>query len=218
MVGMTGWAAAGLAGVGAGLGVAMPLGAVGVLLLQEAITSGWRPAAGGAFGVAVVDLSYAVLALLAGAAVTRGLHGHERAVELAGAAILTAVAAWGVSRLGRPAGPALPEAAAASPWPVAGRFILLTAVNPLTAIYFVAFAAGSAGSGGAGSAGSAGGLGRAVAFATGVFLASLAWQLVLATIGAVAGHRLGGRARLLTGGFGYLIVLGYAARLALGAG
>ena len=224
---MTGLTSAALAGAGAGIGVALPLGAIGVLLFQEAMVSGRRTAAGGALGIALVDLGYAALALLAGAGLTRALHGHERAVQLAGAVILVAVAARGLLRLHRAPQPQpqpqpqLPGLAVippvghrpgpgGSPWPVTGRFVALTAINPLTAVYFVALAAGSPAA--------ISGAGRSAAFAAGVFAASLSWQLVLVAIGAGAGHRLGERARRATGAFGYLIVLGYAARLAAGAG
>jgi len=215
MIGMSGLTSAGLAGAGAGIGVAMPLGAIGVLLFQEAIRAGWRTAAGGALGVALVDLGYAVVALLAGVGLTRALHGHERAVQLGGAVVLVAVAVRGMLGLRRPVEPAAPEPAglagpAGSPWRVTGRFVALTAINPLTAVYFVALAAGS------GAAIS--GPGRSAAFVAGVFAASLSWQLVLVTIGAGAGDRLGERARRATGALGYLVVVGYAARLAAGAG
>ena len=43
------------AGALAGLGVALPLGAVGVLIVQEGIAGGWRPASAAATGVALVD-------------------------------------------------------------------------------------------------------------------------------------------------------------------
>jgi threonine/homoserine/homoserine lactone efflux protein len=36
------------AGALAGLGVALPLGAVGVLIVQEGISGGWRPASAAA--------------------------------------------------------------------------------------------------------------------------------------------------------------------------
>jgi arginine exporter protein ArgO len=221
MILMTGLTGAGLAGAGAGIGVAMPLGAVGVLLVQEAIAVGWRAAAGGALGVALVDLTYSVLALVAGAGLTRALHGYEPAVQIGGAVILVAVAIRGVLGLRRSAsrangspsptsGLSPAPTSAPSAWRVTGRFVALTAINPLTAVYFVALAAGAGDS--------VHGPERGVAFAAGVFAASLSWQLVLVTVGAVAGERLGERARLGTGLLGYLVVLGYAARLAAGAG
>ena len=235
---------AALAGVIAGAAVALPLGAIGVLLVQEAIVTGWRTAAAGASGVAIVDLAYATVAVLAGNSVSSRLTGHQRAVQLIGAGLLTAVAVRGLLgvrtaiRETRAAGvhppgngpPATPWAAAPtgqrgragveagagpavlvhSPLRVAGRFVALTALNPLTAVYFVALAAGS------GDA--VRGPERTSAFLTGVFGASLGWQLVLVTAGWLAGGRMGSRARVVTGLVGHLVVLGYALRMAASAG
>jgi arginine exporter protein ArgO len=88
------------------------------------------------------------------------------------------------------------------------RFVALTAVNPLTAVYFVALTAGL----GSRVTGPAAG----VAFVAGVFLASWAWQLVLATAGAWGGSRMPGWARTATSLVGYAVVTGYAVHLALG--
>jgi len=227
---MDGVAGAALAGVIAGAAVALPLGAIGVLLVQEAITAGWRPAAAGAAGVGLVDTAYATVAVLAGATVTRAVNGHQQAVRLVGAVLLTAVAAnglVGVWRATRSANRA-PEASQAREvnlvhdvpsqllvirrpaLRVAARFVTLTAVNPMTAIYFVALAAGSTSA--------ISGFGRSAAFVAGVFVASLTWQLALVTMGWLAGSRLGIRARMATGLLGNLIVLGYAARMAASAG
>lgn len=214
-----------LAGLLAGLGVAVPLGAIGVLLVQEAITNGWHPAAAGATGVALVDLGYAVLAVSAGAAVTAVLAGHQRQVQVAGAAVLLLVVARGLLALRRTGGGSGSGAAGGipgvtrngapvlvpptgSPWRVLRRFVGLTALNPLTALYFVILTAGLGDR-----------LGTAAArtwFVAGVFAASWAWQLVLAAVGTVTGARMPPWARTATSMAGYAVVTGYAVRLALG--
>lgn len=204
-----------LAGALAGFGVAVPLGAIGVLLVQEGITNGWRPAAAGATGVALVDLAYAAVAVTAGSALTRLLEGRQRAVELVGAAVLMAVVLHGLLGLlgllglrragGSAAAPGVPVE---SPSRVLRRFVALTAINPLTGLYFVILTAG---------------LGRrladpssAGAFVAGVFLASWAWQLVLAGVSSATGSRLPGWARTVTSLVGYAVITGYAVRLAAG--
>lgn len=198
-------------GLLAGLAVALPLGAISVLLLHEAFTRGWRSAAAGASGVALVDLGYAVLAVTAGTLVTSLLAGHERSIRLVGAVVLVVVAVHGVVRLfdrrGTAAeGPADAAGAAASPLPtVLARFVTLTALNPLTAVYFTVLAAGLDLSGAR----------RGLVFAVGVFLGSWAWQLVLVTVGALVGERLPARVRIGVSVLGYAIVLGYAVHLAL---
>jgi len=229
MVSMDGVSGAALAGVVAGAAVALPLGAIGVLLVQEAVTVGRRTASAGALGVGLVDTVYAAVALLAGSSVSQALAGHERVVQLTGAVLLTAVAVLGLLGVRRALrastgtiAPAVPAegstgAIAGDPTPavpsarrVLVRFLTLTAVNPLTAIYFVALAAGSGDT--------VRGFERGAAFVTGVFVASLTWQLTLVTAGSLAGTRLGPRARTVTGLVGYLVVLGYAVRMAANAG
>jgi arginine exporter protein ArgO len=232
-----------LAGVVAGYGIAMPLGAIGVLIVHEGVTRGWRSAVAAASGTALVDLGYVTVALLAGAAVTGRLQGWTRTVQLVGAIVLVAVVARGLLALRRAAlplgptapaapAPAAPPAALAAPAPPAAlaapavpaappvapappvalrtlrRFVGLTAINPLTAVYFVVLTAGLGGT--------VRGTAAALAFATGVFLASWSWQLLLAGVGALAGARLPAWARTATSLAGYLVVLGYAVRLALG--
>ncbi|MFD8598950.1 LysE family transporter [Kitasatospora sp. NPDC059646] len=190
-------------GAVAGLGVAVPLGAVGVLLLQEG-RRGWAPAAGGATAVAAVDGAYAAVAVLAGPRVAELLAGHEGAVRAVSALLLGAIAVRGLLGLRRTAEPdAAPAPRGAARAFV--RFALLTLVNPTTALYFTALVAAR------GTGVRAG----ASAFVTGVFLASLAWQHVLAAAGAFAGARLGPTVRRSTYAAGYGLVAVLALRLAL---
>lgn len=195
-----------LLGLVAGLGVAMPLGAVGVLLLRTGMAHGWRPAGAGALGVATVDLGYAVVAVVAGAAVTAALDGHERLVRLVGAVVLAAIALRGLLRRTRstPDGRPEPVPRAVSTY---ARFLGLTAINPLTAVYFAVVAAGFAHR--------LDGAGPRVAFVLGVGVASAAWQLLLAGMGSIAGTRAGPRVRVRSGVVGDLVVLGLAVALAV---
>jgi arginine exporter protein ArgO len=192
------------AGALAGLGVALPLGAIGVLIVQEGITGGWRPAFAAGTGVALVDGAYAALAVAAGAAVTGVLTGRERVVQLVGAVVLVAVAVRGLLALRRPAEPGVPVPHSR----VLRRFVGLTAINPTTAVYFVVLTAGL----GHVVAGAAAG----TAFAVGVLLASCVWQLTIAAAAALAGSRLPRGLRVATSIAGYLLVAGYGVRLALG--
>ncbi|MFG2991235.1 LysE family transporter [Streptomyces sp. NPDC048257] len=98
------------AGAAAGLGVAMPMGAMSVLLLQEAMRER-RTAVAAAAGIATVDLGYAALATAVGPWVADRVSPVEAWVRLASAVILLAIAAHGLSR----ASPALPSAPAPGP-------------------------------------------------------------------------------------------------------
>ncbi|WP_037862839.1 LysE family transporter [Streptomyces sp. NRRL S-237] len=91
-----------LAGAAAGLGVAMPMGAMSVLLLQEAMRDR-RTAVAAAAGIAAVDLGYAALATALGPWVASHISPVEAWVRLASAVILLVIAARGLAAA-RPAG------------------------------------------------------------------------------------------------------------------
>ena len=198
-----------VAGLAAGLGIALPLGAIGVLILREGVERGIRMAAVAAFAVATVDFAYALVAVVVGERVAQALAEVERIVQLVGAAALTVVVIVGVRDLLR----GLDEPAGDAQLPVGYRgtflrFVGLTAINPMTAVYFVALTAGLSQR--------LAGPGAGTAFAIGVLLGSLAWQMVLALGGGLAGGRMSQRLRIGVSLAGYTIVVGYALRLALG--
>src|SRR5690606_20757730 len=161
-----------LLGLATGLAVALPLGAIGVLLLREALAHGGQVAAAGALGVGLVDLVYATAAVFAGAWVVSSLDGRELAVRLVGAGVLGWVVGL-VQSVRAPRAPVGEQGRESVPTTTAarsfGRFLGLTAINPLTAVAFVAVAVGL------GSQILT--AGNRLAFVTGVFVGSLAWQL-----------------------------------------
>ncbi|QES50288.1 lysine transporter LysE [Streptomyces venezuelae] len=227
----------GLAGAAAGLGVAMPMGAMSVLLLQEAIRSR-RAAVAGAAGIAVVDFGYAALAVAVGPWVASHVAPVEAWVRLAAATILLTIATHGLWPRPRTAGPEARPAATggaagarvtagtkprpAGPGPegraggaggargagrVFGRYVALTAVNPTTALYFAALTTAQGSELRSGAA--------ATAFVGGVLLASLAWQQFLAAVGAFAGARISPTVRNWSFRLGYGLVAAYALKVAL---
>jgi threonine/homoserine/homoserine lactone efflux protein len=214
------------AGVAAGLAVAVPLGAIGALVLGLGLRHGSRAALAAGLGVATVDGLYAVLAAVAGAALAAPLARAEDTIRLVAAAVLGAVAVvllrgalapageGGDRHAERRGGAAAPRERAGGGGPAPrrlyGRFVALTAVNPLTAATFAAVAAGlpAAGAGRIGVAAAAG-------FGAGAFAASAAWHAVLAGTSGAAGRRLPPAARAWTAVAGAGLALLLAARLAL---
>ena len=202
------------AGLAAGLAIALPLGAIGVLIVREGVERGIRAAGAAALAVATVDFGYALVAVVVGDRIADALSGVERVVQWVGALALTAVVVIGLRDLMRSVrGPEVPDLSALPELPVGYRrtfvrFVGLTAINPMTAVYFLALTAGLSQR--------LSGLGSGAAFAVGVFLGSLAWQMVLAIGGASAGSRMSERMRVGVSLAGYAIVAGYAAKLALG--
>lgn len=202
------------AGLLAGLAIALPLGAIGVLIVREGVERGLRAGVTAAVAVACVDFAYATVAVLLGERVSQVLTEYQRVIEVVGAGVLLGVVVRGVVGLGRslraPREGGVTDVGEV-PLPtshVFWRFVGLTAVNPMTAVYFVALTAGLSDE--------LSGAGAGVAFAVGVFLGSLTWQLVLAASGSAAGARLSDRFRVVVSLLGYGIVAVYAVRLALG--
>jgi threonine/homoserine/homoserine lactone efflux protein len=206
---------AALAGVLAGLGIAMPLGAIGAYLVTLTARAGWRVGAAAALGVATADGLYATVAVVGGqvvADVVAPVAGPLRvaaALVLAGVAVSITVSAVRSARRGGSDVDAGQRLAAA---PTARRayagLLALTIANPATVVYFVALVVGNR------SADAGSGL-VALAFVVGAFLASASWQLLL--VGG--GHALGvlassARGRLVVSLVASLLVLALAAHTA----
>jgi len=88
------------------------------------------------------------------------------------------------------------------------RFVVLTAVNPLTVVAFTSVAAGMAAR--------LDGLVARAAFVVGIGAASAAWQLCLAGAGALLGARVSDRVRTVLSAAGYGVVAALAIALATG--
>ncbi|GIG41297.1 LysE family transporter [Cellulomonas phragmiteti] len=200
-----------VAGLLAGYGIALPVGAVGVLLVLLGARHGRRVGCAGGLGAAVVDGLYATAAVVLGSALAPVLVRAAGPVRWAAAAVLVVVALL----LLRPATAreVAPDPAVTGRAMTPGRAFALvlaaTAVNPATVVYFVALTSGSAATTLTAPA-------QRVAFVVAAFVASASWQLLLGSAGAWAGTRLTGpRGRRWTSVVGALVVLLLAARTAL---
>jgi len=180
------------AGLIAGLALAVPLGAIGVLLIHEGASRGWRRGAPAAAGVATVDMLDCIAAVAGGSALAPVIAAWDPWPRVVGGATLIALATWNLARMRR--SPAVAGAAAeVSPARSRHRYALfvgLTAINPATLIYFAAIVTGLPAVSDSPFA--------ACLFTAGVTLASLSWQLLLVLAGAVLRRRTGSRFRRLT--------------------
>ncbi|MEX2406906.1 MAG: LysE family transporter [Actinomycetota bacterium] len=193
----------------AGLGIAVPVGVVAVLIVDLAMRRGFARTVPAALGAASADLTYAIVAVLAGTAVASALEPHQRTIELVSAGVLAGIVAFRMWRLFRPEEVERPRRTAEGPLRTYGSFLALTLVNPMTVTYFAALILGL----GPETLGSS--TDRAL-FAAGAGIASASWQLLLAGAGALLHHRLSERARVATALFGNLLIAAFAVRLALG--
>ena len=206
-----------LGGMLAGFGIAVPVGAISILIVGIGMREGFAPAASAGAGAATADLVYATIAVLAGAAAARLLEPWAGAISLVSALVLVAIALAGLwrawrERVGDPPaevpGNGLRRAGASTLTGTYLRFVGLTIINPLTIVYFTSLVLGS-------SAGTSPPPAEAAAFVAGAFVASLSWQTLLAAIGAVAHRGLPARFRLYTMIAGNFVILAIAVRILL---
>lgn len=188
-------------GLLAGLGIAMPLGAIGVLIVRAAMTSGFRVGAAAGLGTATVDLVYCTLAFAAGAGLADTIRSWGSAPLYVSGAVIAGI---GVAQLWstfhrREGGPLVAPRARS----IYMRFIALTALNPVTVLYFVALA-GALATRDANP-------GARAAFVVGVGAASALWQVALAGAGTVLHRTAGPRVSHALGVVGSLIVVGLGA-------
>ena len=195
-----------LAGLVAGLAIAMQVGVVSLLLIEAAVVGGPRVGVAAGLGVATADLGFAAVAAVAGGAAGAALSSHEGEIRIVAAALVAAIAVHGLVGLARDdaAGPVV--TADGAPRTHYARFLAITAANPLTIASFAAVAAAL----------SLDGAAAAAAFAGGVGIASAAWHGMLTLAAAHAGRWMKPRVRRGLAIAGRLAVLALAAHLAMG--
>ncbi len=199
-----------LAGLVAGYGIAIPVGAVGTYLVALTARTSLRTGLAAALGVATADGVYALVAVLGGAAIAAVIAPFAGPLRLISAAILLGLAAHGALRAVRthrvatvrPVSPLAPGRAYLS-------LLGITLVNPATVVYFAALVVGD-------RAGTAVPVLDQGVFVLAAFAASASWQAALAGGGALLGRVLTGpRGRLVTTLVSSAVITALAVRLAL---
>jgi arginine exporter protein ArgO len=202
-----------LEGIAAGLGIAIPVGPIAVLLVDLSMRRGFVHAVPAAIGAASADLVYASVAALLGTAATDALGSYEDALRAISVTVLLAIAALRVWHLFRdrradPAQPNSERRIERGGAPTYLAFLGLTLLNPATIAYFAALMVGL-------QADALLGGGAKALFVLGAFGASAAWQLTLVGAGGVLHHRLPRNASLVTGLIGSAVIVLLAIRLAV---
>ncbi|MBO4141079.1 LysE family transporter [Micromonospora tulbaghiae] len=202
-----------LAGLVAGYGVAIPVGAIAILILGLSARTSFRVGSAAALGVATADGLYAAVAALGGAAVASGLAPFAGPLRLLAAGVLLALAGLAAWRALRPPPTTQqPRARGGLDTPVRAfaAVLALTLLNPATVVYFVALVLGRGDVLGSGPSGAA-------AFTVGVFVASASWQLLIAGGGTLIGRALTGpRGRRVTALLSSVIIAALAVATVLG--
>ncbi|MEU1596919.1 LysE family transporter [Streptomyces sp. NPDC005708] len=200
-----------VAGLVAGYGIAVPVGAVAAYLVSLTARTSLRTGACAALGVATADGLYALVAAVGGTALAVLIQPVMVPLRWASALVLAALAVRGaVAALDqyRSAGTAT-AGRAVPPTPRRAYLGLLgiTLLNPTTVVYFAALVLGSR----------AGGPVRPLEqglFVLAAFAASASWQLTLAGGGALLGRALTGRrGRLVTAFVSSAVMVTLAVRM-----
>lgn len=208
-----------LAGAAAGFGIAIPVGAIAILIVETGLRRGFRLAAAAGLGAAGADGIYAFAAAAFGAALAGLLAPYETPLRVLAIVLLVAIALRGLLGASRAQRTPATDDGAAMPADVEaaerggsvlrtfGAFLGLTLLNPVTVTYFAALILGLAGTG-VGPA-------EKAAFVAGAGLASLSWQELIAFIGSRLHRRLSPRTRAATAVLGNLVVIGLAVSIAI---
>jgi arginine exporter protein ArgO len=203
-----------LAGLVAGYGVAVPVGAIAILIMGLSARTSLAVGASAAMGVATADGVYAAVAVLGGAALAGAIVPIASPLRWVAAAVLVLLAghtAIGAVRHYRdPTRAARPDTGIGTPRRAYLGVLALTMLNPATIVYFAALVLGR-------QAGDALAPAAEAAFVVGVFLASVSWQLLIATGGSLVGRLLAGpRGRLVTAVVSSMLILALAVGVLVG--
>jgi len=204
-----------VAGLLAGYGIAMPVGAVAVYLVGLTARTSLRTGVFAALGVATADGVYALIAVCGGAALAPVLRPVTLPLRWGAATVLLVLAVHGTLTAIRRHRERRDDTGAGKSVPGAARAYLgmwaMTMMNPLTMIYFMALVLGRQ------TAASPWRTDQAV-FILAAFVASASWQLILAGGGAFLGRVLtGSRGRLLTAVASSVLIAGLALHLLVAA-
>jgi arginine exporter protein ArgO len=201
-----------LAGLVTGWAIAIPIGAVGALLVALTARTSIRVGAAAALGVAAIDGLYAAVAVVGGAAIADRLEPYAGGLRAASALILLGIAAltvWFGRRSSGRSAAAPASARELRAWQAFVAFLALTAVNPTTVVYFAAFVIGNPDL--------TEGWAEGIVFVLAAFVASASWQLTLAAMGSVLGRSVTShRGRVVTGWLSGLVIAALAVRTLLG--
>ena len=171
-----------LAGFAAGFAIAMPVGAIAVLILREGMVRGVRTGLAAGAGCATVDFVYCALAVVLGATVADAVESLLPTLALVSGLVIIGIGVYQLAAVHRKRAAEATEVVAGSRLAVYGRFVALTALNPATIVYFLALSAVIT----AVTTSAAG----PVVFVLCTGLASLTWQSGLAIVGGLVGARV----------------------------
>lgn len=196
-------------GMIAGYGIAIPVGAIAVLIIEMALRRGFGLGFTAGAAAATVDFLYAAIAVVAGVALASALAPYATHLRVLSAVVLMGLGGFGIWRTWKRQRHNIHSQTtvkSSSYFQIYGQFFGLTLLNPLTIVYFAALVLGRDPEATLTTADRA-------AFVIGAGLASLSWQTLLAGTGATARRYLSPRFQFYTSIFGNIVVFALGSRI-----
>lgn len=158
-------------GFGLGLAIAMPVGPIGLLCIQQSLTRGFGAGLAAGLGVALADATYGAIAAFGLTAVTFFLVSVQGPLRIIGLLAML----WLAWRIWRDADAPKHLDSSRAGAATTAQLYVLTLANPMTILTFLALFVGA-------GVGLTMGYEYSAALTGGVFAGSLAWWIVLAAI------------------------------------
>ena len=191
-----------------GFSIAAPVGPIGLLCIQRAISGGWLLGLISGLGAASADAMYGMIAAFGVTAVSSLLIEQQFWFRLIGGGFLCYL---GVKTLlSKPAEQSAEAARSAHPLRAYASVLFLTITNPMTIVAFAAIFAGIGG-------GASGSYGAAALMVAGVFSGSMLWWALLSSaVGLLQGKLRPQHLRWINGISGVVLIgFGTVAMLSL---
>jgi arginine exporter protein ArgO len=196
-------------GLLAGYGIAIPVGAIAILIVDIGLRRGFSFSFMAGSGAAAADFLYAAMAAIAGEFLASALAPYSIVLRFASGLVLLALGGhglWQARQLSVLRSSAVSAVSNRSQFQTFVQFLGLTLLNPLTIAYFGALILGR-------DSITIDTVPQRASFVAGAGLASLSWQTLLAAMGALAGQRLSPRFQRITSICGNLVVMGLGIRI-----
>lgn len=192
----------------AGYGIAIPVGAIAMLILETGLREGFAKSFFAGAGAASADFLYAAIAVAAGSAAAVAVASLALPLKIVSGLVLLVLGGYGLWKVFKPSTAGTHPQDTRKHGGTYFQFLGLTLLNPMTVVYFAALILG-------GSAGPREGAISALLFVLGAGLASLSWQTLLAASAALLKKRLTAGLRRIFSLAGNLIVAAFGVEILL---
>ncbi len=193
-------------GFGLGLAVAMPVGPIALICIQQALTRGFGAGVAAGLGVALADATYGALAAFGLTAVTNVLVNLQTPLRVVGLAAML----WLAWRIWRDAdAPKHLSGGARAGAATTAQLFALTIANPMTILTFLALFVGA-------GVGFAGSYEHSAALTAGVFTGSFLWWVTVSWLAGLLRARVNDQTLRGINRLSALILIGFALWIAAG--